>query len=153
MRSYSFVRHTFPTMGFGFVLSAMLASCASTRPPVDAFDRTIDGKVAMAPGPITSCRKSDFDTPPVIRLAGRPMYPVGRLLEAKEDVVEVAFSVDENARVHSIKSKSKKDTDRDSVWFRNHIELALSKWELAPALKEGRPVATRCRMLFTFKVR
>ena len=132
---------------------ALLASCTSTRLPVDAFNRPIEGEVAIAPGPMKSCRKSDFDTPPRIRLAARPMYPIGRLLEGKEDIVKVKFSVDENGRINAISVKSEKDKDRDSIWFRNHVELAISKWELDPALKNSRPVATECRVSFLFSIR
>ena len=137
---------------FVSLIAAAIAGCSTDRPPTDAFGREVAGDILIEPGPLRGCDKSNFDSPPKIRLAGRPLYPIGRLLENKEDIVDVVFVVDRQGRANLIEATSQVDKNRDSVWFRSHVELAMSKWQLDPATKGTQPAATTCRLQFVFRL-
>jgi Gram-negative bacterial TonB protein C-terminal len=137
---------------FFLLIAASITACSTNGPPTGAAGRPVQGDTVINPGPIKSCDKSSFDSPPKFRSATRPKYPLGRLLEDKEDIVDVVFLVDRQGRATLISAKSQKDKDRDSIWFRNHAEFAMSKWQLDPATKDKQPVETICVLQFVFRL-
>ena len=131
--------------------AGLLNGCADTR-PTDPWNRVIDETLSLGIGPLEACDKRDFDKPPNVRLAFRPIYPISRRMASQTDNVTAKFRIDAAGKIEDVQVSSSNTTDPEAIWFRNHTVIAIRGWKVDPASKAGSPVATSCTIVFYYKI-
>ena len=124
------------------------SGCATQDVSRDPSGRSIDEQIAMPPGTLSDCDRADFDQPPKLIFGGLPLYLVGRRLSGLEGSATLKFTVLSDGRIDDIQAESP-----ESRSFRDHSVIALRTWKLEPALKDGAPVTTSCKMRFIYEVK
>ena len=125
-----------------------VSGCAAQDVNHDPFGRSIDEKIAMPPGTLSGCNRADFDQPPKLISGVYPLYPVGRRRSGLEGSAMLKFTVLSDGRIDEIQAESP-----ESRWFRDHSVIALRTWKLEPALKDGAPVTTSCKLRFSYELK
>jgi periplasmic protein TonB len=88
-----------------------------------------------------------LDTPPVIRLQQKPIYPHALLRAGVTGEVKVAFIVDTDGNVRDLYVVSSTSQEFDSA-----AAQAVSKWKFRPGRKNGRAVNTRMTVPIGFAI-
>ena len=124
------------------------SGCATQDVSRGPSGRSIDEQIAMPPGTLSDCDRADFDQPPKLISGALPAYLVGRRLSGLEGSATLKFTVLSDGRIDDIQAESP-----ESRSFRDHSVIALRTWKLEPALKDGGPVTTSCKMRFIYEVK
>ena len=128
----------------GFVLIGV-AACAS---PDAQRSLSGDANAQFHDAPLKGCDTGDFDSPPVIRSGRRPLYPVGLMLEGKTGRAAATFRVSETGSVVDLRTAT-----LQSHYFASHLAAAIRTWEVSPATRNGRPVATSCTFIMDYALK
>jgi TonB family protein len=121
--------------------AAALQGCA--QPPLDPFGRPYNGEYAMAPQPL-EC-DPPFDTPPELIRGNRPLYPADEGRHHATSDVTVKFEIDAAGKIRLISVEN-----AQSKYFASHATIAMRDWKIAPARKDGLPVAVQCELMFQY---
>ncbi|TMH81247.1 MAG: energy transducer TonB [Betaproteobacteria bacterium] len=124
------------------------SGCATQDVSREPSGGSLDEQIAMPPGTLSDCDRADFDQPPKLISGGLPLYLVGRRLSGLEGSATLKFTVLSDGRIDDIQAESP-----ESRSFRDHSVIALRTWKLEPALKDGAPVTTSCKMRFIYEVK
>jgi outer membrane biosynthesis protein TonB len=73
-------------------------------------------------------------------------------LAAQEGSVEANYTVSALGQIEDLSLSSVDSTNPDSVWFRNHAEIAMRGWRIEPAKRANGPVRATRRTVFKFKL-
>jgi protein TonB len=88
----------------------------------------------------------DYDQPPRPIKITRPQYPQEAFIKKIEGIVELEIVIDATGRViHARVIKSIPLLDQAAI-------QTVYQWQFAPAVKKGRPVATRAHAPVTFRI-
>src|SRR5947209_10532974 len=124
------------------------SGCATQDVSREPSGGSIDEQIAMLPGTLSDCDRADFDRPPKLISGGLPLYLVGRRLSGLEGSATLKFTVLSDGRIDDIQAESP-----ESRSFRDHSVIALRTWNLEPALTDGGPVMTSCKMRSIYEVK
>ena len=124
------------------------SGCATQDVSREPSGGSLDEQIAMPPGALSDCDRADFDQPPKLIFGGLPLYLVGCRLSGLEGSATLKFTVQSDGRIDDIQAESP-----ESRSFRDHSVIALRTWKLEPALKDGAPVTTSCKMRFIYEVK
>jgi|GEM_PF-1146733 protein TonB len=118
-------------LGAGLMI-LLAAGCASQRPAEQRANRPLPpGYVVGAPSP-------QWDTPARLISGSAPVYPIGQLLNGRTGHAKVAFTVAEDGTTRDIAVG-----EATNAVFGRHAAIAVKGWRFEPAMKDGRPVASR----------
>jgi protein TonB len=88
----------------------------------------------------------DYDSPPRPIKITRPQYPQEAFIKKIEGIVELEILIDATGRVvHARVIKSIPHLDQAAI-------ATVYQWQFSPAMKKGRPVATRANAPVTFRI-
>ena len=88
----------------------------------------------------------DYDQPPRMIKNARPQYPQEAFIKKIEGIVELEILIDATGRVvHARVIKSIPLLDQAAI-------QCVYLWQFSPAIKKGRPVATRANAPVTFRI-
>ena len=134
------------------VLAAVLAACetAEQQQPLNGFGRVIDGYAALSPGNLTCVEAKNLDSPPRRVRGTAPLYPAGRLAAGQSGSVVARYEVNVDGQIENLTLDSGTNSDPDSVWFRNHVAIAVRSWQIEPAKRAGVRVRATCQSEFRF---
>ena len=129
------------------ILSAVFFTTACTTGPSKETTGTVVGGVlggvvgGTGDGPVL-----DYDQAPRPIKITRPQYPQEAFVKKIEGVVELEILIDATGRVvHSRVVKSIPQLDQAAI-------QCVLQWVFSPAIKKGRPVATRAHAPVTFRI-
>jgi hypothetical protein len=128
----------------GVVLMSVVA-CAS---PDAQRSLSGDANAQFHDAPLKGCDAGDFDSPPIIRSGRRPIYPVGLMLDGKTGRAAAKFRVTETGRVVDLRTST-----LQSHYFASHLAAAIRTWDISPAMRDGRPVATSCTFIMDYTLK
>lgn len=118
----------------GIVLQGCVASPRSYTP--GSAMRAIDTK--MLP--------SSADETPARFLSGdAPVYPIVQALDGKSGATVIDYTIGTDGRAHDFHVVS-----ADDPYDATDAIIAVKKWHFAPAMKDGKPVATRVQQWFHY---
>ncbi len=130
------------------IAAVVLISSACANVTLDPYNRPYHEDTLMKPGPIGGCTCDEgFDQPPYLKFGTRPLYPISHLLGGGEGRASVAISISKEGKLMVISSES-----AESRWFAEHVVIAMRDWQVVPAMKATKPVATTCHLQFTYKL-
>lgn len=122
---------------FTLALLLLLPGCASNNV---AYNYASNAKYAGTPD----------DHPPLLIHSENPIFPPGPRTSGKKDwslEIRVGFIVDSTGAVRDPVVLSSTDSFYDSLALES-----IRKWRFAPAMQDGKPVATRMTVPFQFKL-
>ena len=108
------------------------------------------GRVVLGDGvdraPVFDLAEDERPPWPVVRM--KPLYPMRARERGIEGIVRLRFVVGADGSVRDIEVVS---SEPEGV-FDRAARAAAVRWRFAPAVKDGRPVATRVRTAVRFKL-
>jgi TonB family protein len=139
---FSSVRGRFSFKRIVLVATLVLCGCSTPLP--------FEGE-PMPPEQVTAFMKvatpaSKYDTPPKFLRGFAPFFPQAAEREGHWGYAELDFVVGNDGSTSDIRLVRATAYD-----FAQEAAVAVRKWKFSPATKNGRPVAVRVRLPFTFR--
>jgi TonB family protein len=126
----------------GLMVAFVLSGCSTPIP----FEGEAMPQMQVATYMKVVTPASDYDTPPKFLRGFAPFFPHAAERENVWGFAELDFVVRPDGSASNIRIV--KATAYD---FAQQAALAVQKWKFDPAMKNGRPVAVRVRLPFTFR--
>jgi TonB family protein len=113
--------------------------------------RVLAGEPTIMPGqpyPASALhwpRSPHYDTPPKLISGKAPLYPVSHARAGSSGFADVAFTVGPDGKTYDM------HVIRASYpYFGSHTIVAVRDWRFEPALKNGKPVPVKARVVMPF---
>ena len=90
-------------------------------------------------------RSSQYDIPPKLLSGRAPIYPIKQLQAGNSGSALIEFTIDEQGIPRDFRI-----VKTDYRYFATHAIVAMREWRFQPAIKNGKAVAVRARMPFSY---